>query len=376
VRIVCLTPDASGTSLVRLYPIAKVLERKHDVLIAGFRTGPSEFRPYKDEFDYLTVQTGTLPHFLREMRPLVKRLEADLVYAFKPRSTSLWTGLAARRRLGAPLMVDIEDWELGWFLDRTPAEQLKHLAHLEQPSSYLWTGITELLVRFADERLVVSRWLQRRFGGTLLPHGADTSVFDPNRFERGEALRKIGLPDAHYIVFCGAPMPNKGIEDLLVAVRDLGRDDTRVLVVGTFDHDPAYRRRLTERFEDLMTLVGPRPHAEMPLFLSVASIVALPQRETRETTAQVPGKVYEAMAMGRAILATAVSDLPEILDGCGVVVPAGDQDALTRALGQLLDDPAVRTRLGEAARRRCEDRYSWNAMERILDGVLERVVET
>lgn len=373
-RIVCLTPDASGNSLVRLYPIAKVLERKHDVLVAGFRSGGSVFAPYRDEFDFLTLETRTLPHFLREMKRLVRRLQADLVYAFKPRSTSLWPGLAARRRLDVPLIVDIEDWELGWFLDRSPLDQLKHLAHLEQPSSYLWTAISEPLVRYADERLVVSRFLQRRFGGTLLPHGADTTVFDPGRWDRGEALRRAGLPDARYIVFCGSPMPNKGLEDLLLALRDLRPRDTRVLVVGSFDHDPGYRKRLTERFDDLMTLVGPRPHAEMPLFLSLASVVALPQRETRETAAQIPGKVFEAMAMGRPIVATAVSDLPEILDDCGVVVAAGEQQALARALGELLDDPARRRKLGAAARRKCEAQFSWDAMERILDEVLERLV--
>jgi glycosyltransferase involved in cell wall biosynthesis len=372
-RIACLCADASGNSLVRLYPIAKVLERKHDVVVAGFRTHDRIFAPYREEFDYLTVSTRTFPQFIRQMPRLVRRLDADVVYAFKPTSTSLWTGLAAKRSLDVPLLLDIEDWELGWFLDRAPIDQLRHLVHLEQPSSYLWTAISEALIRYADERLVVSRFLQRRFGGTLLPHGADTTVFDPDRWDRAEALAHLGLPDRKYVVFCGSPMPNKGLEELLVALRALGRDDTRALVVGSFQHDPAYRERLCHRFGDLMTLVGPRPHAEMPLFLSVATVVGMPQRRDRETEAQIPGKVFEAMAMARAIVATGVSDLPDILDGCGVVVPAGDQDALTEALGRLLDDPDLRTRLGDAARRKCEAEFSWNAMERILDRTLDEV---
>lgn len=372
-RIVCLTPDASGTSLVRVTPIAKVLQRNHDVVVAGFRTGPEVFAPYKDEFDFMTFPARTVPEFLREMRKLIRSVQADVVYAFKARSTSVLAGLGARRRLDVPLILDIEDWELGWFLDRTPLDQLRHFAHLEQPTSYLWTALTELLVPVADERTVVSRFLQRRFGGKLLPHGPDPTVFDPSAWDRVEALERTGLPDQRYVVFCGAAMPNKGLEEVLIALRALGRSDARLLIVGPFDQQPEYRDRLIAGYGDLLTLVGPRPHAEMPMYLSLADVVALPQRVARETMAQVPGKVYEAMAMGRPILATDVSDLPVMLDGCGIVVPAGEQEALTRGLAELLEDPVHSRELGEAARRRCEEEFSWDAMERTLEALLARL---
>ena len=76
--------------------------------------------------------------------------------------------------------------------------------------------------------------------------------------------------------------------------------------------------------------------------------------------------------MGRPILATAVSDLPEILDGCGIVVPASDGDRRCAPLGRVLEDPAY-VRSSERRPRRCEEQYSWNAMEGILDKVLARL---
>jgi glycosyltransferase involved in cell wall biosynthesis len=157
-------------------------------------------------------------------------------------------------------------------------------------------------------------------------------------------------------------------------MRTLRSRETRLLIVGSFDHDPGYRRLLLERFGDLIVLVGPRPHSEMPLFLSIASIVALPQQRSRETEAQVPGKVFEAMAMGCPILATAVSDLPEILEGCGLVVPPGDPKTLGSGLRTLLGDRELRARLGAQARRRCEERFSWDAMQSVLDREFDLVV--
>jgi glycosyltransferase involved in cell wall biosynthesis len=299
-------------------------------------------------------------------------IDADVLFAFKPLSTSLWTGFAARRRLRVPLFLDIEDWELGWYLDGRPLDAMKHLVRIRRANGMAWTAVNERLVGRADEVFVASTSLQRRFGGTVLPHGPDTAVFDPDRWPREEALARLGLPDAAYVVFTGSPMRNKGIEDVLDGIRALGRPDVRMLLVGSFRHDPAFREELVARYKDVLTLLPPASHADMPLFLAVATVVVLAQRASRETDAQVPAKVYEAMAMARPILATSVSDLPLILEGCGRVVPPGDRTALLAALDELLGDAGERERLGRAARARCEARYGWDAMERILNARLER----
>lgn len=371
-RIALLCPNASSNSLVRTYPIAKVLARKHSLQVLGFHFGDGIFPPYRDEFEYETRAARWMPSFMAQVRDLASSIEADVIYAFKALPSSLWVGLLARRRLGVPLFLDLEDWEVGWYHDVPLADALKHLLHVERPNGLLWTWLTERLVPRCDEVFVVSRFLQQRFGGTLLVHGADTSQFDPARWDKAEARRRLGLGEGRYAVFTGAPMPNKGLEDLLEAVSTLGEPALKVLVVGSFAHDPSYRDRLLSAHEDRLILVGPRPHAEMPLYLAAADLVALPQKVCHETVAQVPGKVFEAMAMARPILATAVGDLPEILDGCAVVVPPASPEALRAGIVRILDRPAEARVLGKSARRRCEERYSWDAMERVLDGHLAR----
>jgi len=354
-----------------MYPIAKVLARRHELQVLGFKFGDGIFEPYRDEFDYETIAARRMPYFLGQVQEMARRVRADAIYAFKPVASSMWVGLLTRRIHNIPLFLDIEDWEAGWYYDVPRLDRLKHLAHVERPNGFLWAWLTEKLVSKADETFVVSRFLQNHFGGTILPHGADTTVFDPARWSRSEALRRIGLQDGRYIVFTGSPMPNKGLDDLLDAVSNIGDSRVRILVVGSFRHDPKYRERLIGRYGDRLILIGPRPHAEMPMFLAAADVVALPQQPCRETIAQVPGKVFEAMAMARPIIATAVGDLKEILDGCGFVVPARSAERLAAGLDWILSNPDEAAALGQKARLRCEELYSWDAMEQILTGKLE-----
>jgi glycosyltransferase involved in cell wall biosynthesis len=372
VRIALLCPDLSTNSLVRTYPIAKVLARRHEIQVLGFRSGDSIFEPYREEFQFESVRCRPLPIFLKQAWDLAGAVRADAVYAFKPLAASLWPALLARRRHRIPLFLDVEDLETAFYADVPRKDALIHLLHVERPNGFLWTWASQGLARACDEIFVVSRALQRRFGGTLLVHGADTAQFDPARLAQAEARRRLGLAPGRYVVFTGTPQPQKGLEELLEAIAALADPALRVLLVGAFRHHTAFRESLLRRHAERLILVEPRPHREMPLFLAAADVVALPQRRTRVTEAQVPGKVFEAMAMARPILATAVSDLPEILEGCGVVVEPGSAPALAQGLASLLREPERASALGEAARRRCSERYSWDAMQAVLDERLAR----
>jgi len=83
----------------------------------------------------------------------------------------------------------------------------------------------------------------------------------------------------------------------------------------------------------------------------------------------LPLVVLEAMAAGKPVVAAAVGGVPElVVDGeTGLLVPAGDLDALQRALTDLLADPERARRLGEAGRARVRASFSATAAsERIL----------
>jgi glycosyltransferase involved in cell wall biosynthesis len=219
------------------------------------------------------------------------------------------------------------------------------------------------MTSLASAKTVVSSFLQRRYGGTLLRHGADSAVFVPERFDRRELRDKWGIKhDLRLILFSGTPSPYKGIDDLVEALDLLGFGDVRLLMAGKGDLSPKVAGKALH--------LGFLPHSAMPELLAMADLVVLPQRRHPVAEAQIPAKVFEAMAMAKPVIATAISDLPEILDGCGVIVPPEDPPRLAAAIDDVLSDDQQAAEMGARARQRHERHYSWDAMEAVLQQVL------
>jgi len=169
-------------------------------------------------------------------------------------------------------------------------------------------------------------------------------------------------------MFLGTPRGHKGVDDLVAAMEGLA--GARLVIVGA-DPRGDVARRWAARTN--VTVRGEIPFDEVPRYLAAADVVAVPQRATTDTLGQVPAKLFDAMAMGRAIVSTSVSMIPEILEGCGLIAPPGDVAALRAMLGSLLADPARARELGRRARARCVERYSFAAARAALFPLVERV---
>jgi glycosyltransferase involved in cell wall biosynthesis len=81
--------------------------------------------------------------------------------------------------------------------------------------------------------------------------------------------------------------------------------------------------------------------------------------------------LLEALACGRAVLATAGGGTPELLGEAGALAPPGDAAAFARCLADLLDDAPRRARLEAAARRRAVERFSLERMARDYAALVE-----
>ena len=166
-----------------------------------------------------------------------------------------------------------------------------------------------------------------------------------------ELPERVGAPvEPPHVLYAGRLSEEKGVLELAEATAGMAR-----VVVGDGP--------LRDRFADA---VGFIPPAELGAFYERAAVVCVPsRREGYGLTAR------EAMAYGRPVVATDVGGLRDAIeDGVtGVLVPPRDPAALRVALTRLLDDPALRARLGEAARRRAEVAFSPGAEGAALVGV-------
>jgi glycosyltransferase involved in cell wall biosynthesis len=368
VKITVLSFDLSDNATGRAELLARLLAPRWEVVVVGPQFGRRPWGPLEGSpIAHRGVPVGRYPRFLASVPALLDLIDGDVIYASKPRPTSFGLGLLARHRNPRPLILDIDDWELGFLYRSGFWGRVGRALNLANPNGLTWTWLAERLVGAADALTVGSRFLQRRFGGTLLPHVRDTDAWDPARYDGAAARAALGAGSKPLVMFLGTPRAYKGVDDLVEAVGLLG-GGVLLALVGVRHGSEAARRWAARPW---VRVAGEIPFDEVPSYLAAADVVAIPQRATSDTLGQVPAKLFDAMALGRPIVATAVSMIPEILDACGVVVPPADVRALADALRRLLDDRATAEALGRRARARCIAEYSFVAARARLFPLVE-----
>jgi glycosyltransferase involved in cell wall biosynthesis len=362
VKVSVLAFDLSDNATGRADLLARLLAPRYEVEVVGPRFADDIWRPTRGSgIRYRAVPGARWPQFAAVLPALARLVDGDVLLASKPRPTSFGVALLARRQRRRPLLLDIDDWELGFFYRSGFWGRVGRLLNVSNPNGLPWTWLVERLVSRADALTVASRFLAERFGGALLPHVRDTDAWAPQRFDRAAARARLGVGDERVVMFLGTPRGHKGIDDLVEATA--GLDGARLVLVGAAA-DSVAARRWAQR--EHVRVIGEIAFDDVPRYLIAADVVAVPQRATTDTIGQVPAKLFDAMALGRPIVSTAVSMIPEILEGCGVLVPPQNPIALRAALSRLLDDPAGAAELGRRARERCAERYSFTAARSIL----------
>jgi glycosyltransferase involved in cell wall biosynthesis len=370
VKISILASDLSDNATGRADLLARLLSLRYEVDVVGPQFGEGLWAPSRDgPVAYRSVRAGRDPGFARHVPDLLALVDGEILFASKPRPTSFGLGLLARARRRRPLVLDIDDWEVGFFYRSGAWGRVGRALNLANPNGLSWTWLAEKLICRADAITVASRFLERRFGGTLLPHVRDTEAWDPARYDRADARARQGVGTSKVVMFLGTPRGHKGVDDLIDAVGLLGPG----VVLALVGVDPA--RSGAPRWSGLshVRVTGEIPFDDVPRYLVAADVVAVPQRETMDTVGQVPAKLFDAMALARPIVSTSVSMIPEILDGCGLVVEPGDVPALAGAIKWLLDNAEEAAALGQRARDRCEARYSFRVARATLFPLIERL---
>lgn len=355
-KISILSCDLSHNCLGRAYLLAKILQKRYKVEIIGPILEKGIWDPVKNDksIKYKIIKN------IFNLKDILQKVDGDVIYAIKPLGSSFGYGLLKKIQSSKPIILDVDDWQLGFFLDNK-FSALKSSIAFWDINNFTTTIILEGLTKYADEITVSSTFLQKKFGGTIIPHARDTDMLNPKKYNSNKIREKLGFRKEKIIMFLGTIRKHKGIDDLINSIDLLKRKDIILMLVGA-DFNDHYVKSLISMNKDYLKVYGFQPFEKIPEFLSIADLIVLPQKKSYSAIGQVPAKVFDAMAMAKPIIATDVSDLPKILKGCGIIVEPGDIRELAEKIKWVFDNPKKARILGKKAREECIKEYSFDAV--------------
>ena len=372
-KISVLCFDLSSNAFGRAWLLAQTLSGVYDVEIIGISRKGGIWAPMSDsKIPVKEFMWDRYPKFSRVKKNILDAIDGDLILASKLMPTSFGIGLQKKYSSGKPLIVDIDDWELGFFYHSGFWGGVGRFLNFSNPNGLPYVWRMERLVCEADAVSVSNRFLQKKFKGILLPHCRDTSVLDPQKFSPGKIKERIGLAGKKVVMFLGTPRPHKGIDDLLIALKKINIPELRLVIIGAENHQE-FLKGVDPSVIDRVVVLPKISFQNLPEFLSAADIVAIPQRQTSDSVGQMPAKLFDAMSMAKPIIATRVSDIPEVLEDCGYLVDPSEPSQLADCIQYILSHPAEAKAKGYAARERCKQRYDMHHLECGLHELVEHV---
>ncbi len=193
----------------------------------------------------------------------------------------------------------------------------------------------------------------------VAPDGVDVEKFDnPGEEKINEWRRKLNIKEKTVAVYTGQLSAWKGFPSILEASR--GLEEVRILVAGGNEKDISRINGQIEREHLPITLTGHVRHDDIPALLGISDMVLVPNSEkNRMSRYTSPLKIFEAMAAGKAIIASDIPAIREVLNGDNsYLVPPDNPEKLREAISALGNNPGLRKTLGENARK-LSPRYAW-----------------
>jgi PEP-CTERM/exosortase A-associated glycosyltransferase len=324
-----------------------------------YRSGavPRSRVPIAGELRLIEVLKRRIEEAIRTERPHILHAHSPVLNAI--------AALRAGRRHGLPVVYEIRAfWE---------DAAVDHGTYAAGSWKYRLVRALETdACRRADGVAVICRGLEE----DLVARGIDRSKFAViyNGVDPDET--RIAGPDTEYreawkvagkrvVGFIGSFYRYEGLDLLIEAVARLRREreDVVLLLVGGGEAREDLEERVkTLGIESSVVVTGRVPHERIPGVYALVDVLAYPRKSMRLTELVTPLKPLEAMAMGKVFVASDVGGHRELVrDGeTGILVPAGDVNALTAALSKLLDDPALRREIESRQVSWVREHHSWD----------------
>lgn len=261
-----------------------------------------------------------------------------------------------------PIHYDWDDWEAKIFFYSNRVSFTTFLIY------YFFKTLENLLPLIVDTVSVSSKKLLEsclRIGIHknrifMAPVGADLKKFKPN-VSSGDIKKKYNL-DGPVILYLGQLHGGQYVELFIRAARKVLEHNARssFMVVGG-----GYRLKELKALashlgiEKNIIFTDSLPRKFIPAYISVADICVACFEENGITKCKSPLKIAEYLASGKAIVASNVGEVRNMVGGVGILTEPGDANELAESIKKLIDDSNLRSQMGIRARKRSERKYNW-----------------
>jgi glycosyltransferase involved in cell wall biosynthesis len=292
-----------------------------------------------------------------------------------------WSGVDVAARLGVPLVVEYNGSEL-WGALNWGTGSVPFAADMLSAEEAM---LRRAQLVFSISRPLHEELLNRGIGPRHLawyPNCVDPVIYDPSRIHsdsRALARKQMGAEDGDFVVaFVGTFGRWHGAEIFAQAAALLCADKKwieRTRIRFAFIGDGKTRNLCSEIIggsaaSNRTVFTGLVPQHEAPRFLSASDGFVASHVPNADGTRFFgsPTKLFEYMAMGKPIVASALDQIAEVLkhDVTALLVPPGNVESLAAGIRALADDRERGLRLGVAARSEVLSKYTWSRHVQVM----------
>lgn len=213
-----------------------------------------------------------------------------------------------------------------------------------------------------------------RGGVEVVPNGVDVELFRP--MNRSEARASLGIataPGEFLVGYVGRLVPEKGLADLVQALRQLPRHVNAVLVGDGSMADQLRAAAAEPALRGRLHVLPGRPLQQLPGLMNALDALVLPSRTTTRWKEQFGRVIIEAQACGTPVIGSSSGAIPDVIGAGGMVFPEGDVNALAAAMAQLAAAPDAARQMGNDGRAAAHSQYSWQCVARQMYEIYQKV---
>ena len=317
-----------------------------------------------------------IKYFMKRIIQVAQEESVDVIHAHTPYRVGL-PAMRAARKMGLPFVYEMRGmWEEtavanGRWMRNGPA----YRRFQRYETKVLLKADSVICISETLKNEAISRGVKKE-NITVVTNAVERTITDVSHTSElyatvAESIEKE--ENSCVIGYIGSLREMEGVDLTAQAVaklKQMGHNVHFFVLTGPSGQDELKQLCEVLNIDDSSTIVGPVPHDEVGAFYSLIDVFVVSRPNSRVTQLVTPLKPFEAMAMGRATVASRLPALEEIIshEKTGLLYKPDSVEDLTMTIERCIVEPALREKLGNAAR-------TWVLTNRTWDIVVQNTVD-